>query len=116
MGFIMENAERAVRERFILGEAPYREPTPLIPSGSKKTSLKYDQQPARYPSAYTPFLTPPEQKEAAAANNQRNQETKIRAASIPINIIMAYVIPAPEPGMPGAPYFAGQEVTKFLIQ
>ena len=29
---------------------------------------------------------------------------------------MVYIIPAPEPGMPGTPYFAGQEVTKFFIQ
>ena len=103
----MENAERAAGERFMPGEAPYREPTPLVPPGSEGTSPERGQQPARYPSAYTPFPTPPEQKEAAAANGQRDQEAKVRAASVPTNIAMAYVIPAPEPGMPGALYFAG---------
>ena len=49
-------------------------------------------------------------------NNQHNQKAKIRAISAPINITMAYVISAPEPGMPGTLYFAKQEVIKFLIQ
>ena len=35
---------------------------------------------------------------------------------MPVNIIIIYIIPAPEPGMPGAPYFAKQEVIKFLAQ
>ena len=54
------------------GEAPYHEPTPLVPFRSEGMSLEYGQQPARYPLAYMPFLTPLEQKEAVAANNQRD--------------------------------------------
>ena len=65
-------------------------------------------------------------------NNKTNQKLNSRAASVPVNIIMAYVIFAPEPSMPGAPYygicylcpepsmpgapyFIKQEVIKFLI-
>ena len=51
------------------GEVLYREPTPLVPPKSKKTSPECDQQPIKYPSIYMPFLIPLEQKEAAAANN-----------------------------------------------
>ena len=97
------------------GEAPYHKPTPLIPFKSEGTFLEYSRQPARYPLTYISFLTLLKQKEAAAANGQRDQKIKIRATSVPINIIMAYVIPAPKPGMSGALYFAGQEVIKFFI-
>ena len=65
----MENAERAAGERLILGEAPYHEPMPLVPFRSEGMSLEYSQQPTRYPLAYTLFLIPLEQKEAAAINN-----------------------------------------------
>ena len=72
MGSTVENAERAAGERFMPGEAPYREPTPLVPPRSEGTSPECGRQPARYPSAYMPFPTPPEQKEAAATNDQRD--------------------------------------------
>ena len=58
MGFIVENIERAAGEQLMPGEAPYREPTPLVLSRSEGTSLEYGWQPIKYPSAYTPFLTP----------------------------------------------------------
>ena len=68
----MKNIKRAARERFMPGEAPYHEPTPLVPPKSEGTSPERGWQPAKYPSAYTPFPTPLEQKEAAAANGQRD--------------------------------------------
>ena len=107
MGFIMENIERAVGERFMLGEVPYREPTPLVPFRSEGMSLECGQQFVKYLLIYMPFLIPLEQKEVVAINGQCNQEAKVRAISVLINIAMAYVIPAPEPGMPGALYFVG---------
>ena len=53
----------------MLGEAPYYEPTPLISFKSEGMSSECGRQPARYPSIYTSFLIPPEQKEAAAVND-----------------------------------------------
>ena len=58
MDFIIENIKRAARERFMLGEAPYHKPTPLISFGSEGTSLEYNRQPARYPLIYILFLIP----------------------------------------------------------
>ena len=69
MGFIIKNTERVIKEQFILGETFYREPTPLISFESEETSLECGQQPAKYPLVYMPFLTPLEQKKAAAAND-----------------------------------------------
>ena len=40
------------------GEAPYREPTPLIPFENKETSLKCGRQPAKYLLIYILFLIP----------------------------------------------------------
>ena len=50
----------------------------------------------------------------AAANNKANEKLNFKVASVSVNVIIIYIISAPELGMPSAPYFIKQEVTKFL--